>query len=157
MRRSTGGIAGLAGMRFGQSWEKKYEDETGDRQAVSTAVSDDRVSQHLVRDCLQLLSSCCKTTDPCTALIQTLQTTLSPDREDQSLHVHDGTCLSSAVITCLGWRYDMVWVHDQPPQTGHQIKIREINQIETKYCSVSTKGQNLNFNWTYQLFHTITN
>lgn len=48
-----------------ENWEKKEEkDETGDRQAVSTAVRDDRVTQHLVRDCLQLLSSCSKTLSP---------------------------------------------------------------------------------------------
>lgn len=43
---------------------QEEEDETGDRQAVSTVVSDDRVTQHLVRVCFQLLSSCCKTQIP---------------------------------------------------------------------------------------------
>lgn len=36
---------------------QEKEDETQDRQAVSTAVIDDRVTQHLVRDRIQLLSS----------------------------------------------------------------------------------------------------
>lgn len=43
---------------------QEEEDETGDRQTVSTAVRDDRVTQHLERDCLQLLSSCSKTLIP---------------------------------------------------------------------------------------------
>lgn len=55
---------GGLGREFGEEICQEEEDETGDRQAVSTAVSDDRVTQHLVRACLQLLSNCCKTQIP---------------------------------------------------------------------------------------------
>lgn len=67
-------VQAAGGMRLGQAragrsvdgelGEEVYQEEedgTGDRQADSTAVRDDRVSQHLVRDSLQLLSSCGKT------------------------------------------------------------------------------------------------
>lgn len=50
--------------KLGEEICQEEEDETGDRQAVSAAVSDDGVSQHLAGDCLQLLSSCCKTLIP---------------------------------------------------------------------------------------------
>lgn len=42
---------------LGEEVYQEKEDETQDRQAVSTAVIDDRVTQHLVRDRIQLLSS----------------------------------------------------------------------------------------------------